>query len=439
MFYKRDAASRVAISDEVNLFETPYTKGGVNNAKWVEILPKSAQDAVPIIYNIEENQHWLDWGGNQFIKFEVQAIMQEIGAADRFLEITDHVSLIQMPGATIIREILAAFNGKQVHREHLYAFKTYIDYVLTYPPTAKNSHLALCGYYPEGEKGQNSKDADGFTNRRNLITDGKIVEFICPINIPQFNINKLLMNLMEIGLEIHPNSNEFMFIAPTLKPEQKLKLRIVRSTLMVKRLELTDALSKAITLKLKEPGQAAKYKVRNSEAKTLAVATGVKQVDHTVFTGIVPRKIILATFKRTDFDGDVKTSPFLAQHHFKKSIKFLVNGEEIPHVSYDLDYATGKCLRAYYDMMDACGFAFTPYSNGITLDMFKNGWNFYVFNLTRSLDDHSEFDVVVRGAVTLRMEFSKPLEEDIQILIIGEHDQLMKINDDRIVTTDLMS
>ena len=89
-------------------------------------------------------------------------------------------------------------------------------------------------------------------------------------------------------------------------------------------------------------------------------------------------------------------------------------------------------------MMMACGYAFSPHSNGITKEMYKSGWNFYVFNLTTNLEDDKCAELIREGNTTLFARFEQPVQAPGYVMVVyGEFDSLLTITNERDVATDL--
>jgi len=435
--YIRDESSRLTIGGEVQLFTPPETIMGFNRSLYQEFKPTNPLDSPPYNIDIPYNQNFYDFRQHILIT-AWRGTIQEAGQARRFIAVGDNVSLVNGFGAVWPKDLFVLLNQKETHKETNYSHKNYLDILLSYTPEAKKSHLAMIGWYDDGDT-QNA--GTGFESRRGLITDGKIAEFGCRINTPLFNTDKILVNNTELSLKIYPQSAQFLFIAPNVANDTILRLELMSMSLWVKRRDLSDSLAMNIQNRLKS-GQSVMYSLRNHEIKTIYAEQGRTFIDVNVVTGPRPRRCIVCTFDRADFDGVYTSSPFTAKHHDKRTLQFSSNGEQVPHISYDMSYADNneRFVRPYFDMMDACGFAFSPNTNGITMKMFKNGYNIYVVNLTRSLDDHKEFDVVVHGTTNLRIDFSQPIGAGgITVLVSMEYDQLLKINHDRVVTTDLMA
>jgi len=80
-------------------------------------------------------------------------------------------------------------------------------------------------------------------------------------------------------------------------------------------------------------------------------------------------------------------------------------------------------------MQEHLGFAYTNESNGINYQMFKSGWNLYVFNLTNSQEDSQGFELVKDGSTIVQIRFSSPVPAGgITLIAYAEADGLILID-----------
>ena len=103
-----------------------------------------------------------------------------------------------------------------------------------------------------------------------------------------------------------------------------------------------------------------------------------------------------------------------------------------------MDYANSNYVRAYHEMQDNIGYAFSNDSNGITYNMFGNGWNIYVFNLTNSLENDPGFQLIKEGTTSIHIKFANVVPAGgITMICYGEVDSLMLIDKNRALTSDV--
>ena len=97
--------------------------------------------------------------------------------------------------------------------------------------------------------------------------------------------------------------------------------------------------------------------------------------------------------------------------HFNlRDISVYCNGRQYPSSNYTLDYTKDLYARPYHDMQECVGVANSTESNGINYGMYKNGWCFYVFNLTPSMEQSNAFELVREGTTSVTLRFSAPVQ-----------------------------
>ena len=432
-----DVTSKRTSTHRLNFFHPKDTLVSHERYIWKPHNPLNPVGSPPWLYKLNASSSYPDTR-NMVMIIWMRVSKRLQGTAD-FVPITgtDTISLIQMPGNCAFTMIITS-QGREIYNgANLQAYKTYFDYVLSYPNEAKDTHLGLMGWKRDGPKqnNQNSTLHEGFTDRRDLITDGKIAEFVCKLDADILNIQDYFINNTELDINISPHSTNFMILAPTIT-NTEIKLEYLKATLMVPYHDLQPSLNLSINNKLNNGG-IVYYSIRKSDIKTIPWAAGLDEFQSTIFLNQIPRKVIVAMAKATDMNGDIETSPYNFGHFHTQRMRVEVNGQQFPNVEYDLDFNNNRFSRAYFDMMQNCGFAFTPATNGITMDMYKNGFAFFVFNLSTSIDDHPSFELIRFGTTTLNIKLRQPLAEPVNVIVYGIFDSLVQIDKNRSITTDL--
>lgn len=436
LFKKIDVQSPDSVSTGLDFFSFPCTNVSLSKSVYKEFLPLNPSKDPPLHFKLPAVSSFMDFK-HMYIKTEWQA-MKQAAADQRPVNIVaaDNVSVINCLGASFIRSMKVFMNGREIYNSNGYqAYKNIIDYELNYSKEAKESHLGMAGYYLDGEN-QNAMDGPGFEARKALFTNGKIAEFIAKIDADPFNIEKYFINNVEIEIEIHPHDTKFLLLAPNVPQGTNVTLELKHAKLYVMYHDLTDGLSLSLAKRIeREP---VKYDVRRSELKSIYLEPGRNEINANLFLDQIPRKIVIAMVDRDDFDGNRGTSPFNFKHNHLREIRIDWNGMSNPNVAYDLDFENYSFARPYFDMQQSCGYAFSPLSNGITMKMFRAGWTILVFNLTTNLEDEKCFELIRQGTTSLHARFSQAIPAGgVNMLIYAEFDQLMMIDKNRTVTTDL--
>jgi len=102
-------------------------------------------------------------------------------------------------------------------------------------------------------------------------------------------------------------------------------------------------------------------------------------------------------------------SPFNFTNFNLRDISVYCNGQIYPHTKYNCSNNSILSARPYHDMQEFVGMANTTDSNGISYAMYKNGWCLYVFNLTPSMEQSKDFELVREGTTSICLRFNSPV------------------------------
>ncbi|KAL3124306.1 hypothetical protein niasHT_008538 [Heterodera trifolii] len=343
----------------------------------------------------------------------------------------ENIAPIQMIGQTFIRNIKMSINGREVFNANaLMAYKTYFSHELSYSTTAKDSHLNAAGYYRD--TGATLETGSGFIQRRDLFAESKTAQFIAKIDTDLFNQPLYLINFCELDVEILPNDNDFVLIAPT---GGRYRFEIMGLKMYVKKVSLMDGLALDIARKLEI--KPARYAVRKTMMKSMFISQGRFEFTANLFMDQIPRRITMGLVSNADYSGTITRSPFNFQPFNVREIAIIANGRAYPQAPYDLDYPHGKYVRAFNDMNEAVGFANSSESNGITFPQFGKTRCIYVFNLTSSGDDQAAlFDLIKNGTTAVSIKFNRAVPVGgLMLVVMGECDSLGAVSTTTAITT----
>ena len=437
-FHKIDGESINSITNALDFFHVPPTNVSISSSKVFEILPSNPLTDTPYHFKIHSSSNYIDLS-KCYLLTEFRIRKENASGQLVNLTLDENVAPIQMIGKTFINNMRVSVNGREIFNSNsLYAYKTYLSHELSYSAGAKSSHLNSSGYYYE--PGTNQQLGSSFNSRKSLFTNSRTAQFVSKLDADIFNQPLYLINHCEVDIEILPNDNRFVLIAPPTPPAlaqaTNYHFEVVSCKLYVKKVELMDGLALDITRKLDT--KPARYAVRKTMMKQLFISHGRYEFNSNIFMDQIPRRIILGLVSNSDYVGTVERSPFNFQHFNVREISIIANGRCYPQAPYDLDYRNYKYARAFNDMNDALGFANSSESNGITYQQFGQSSCIYVFNLTNSGDEQgSSFDLIRNGTTAVNIKFSQAVPEGGAMLIVmGEADSLIMLDKNRTIASD---
>lgn len=218
--------------------------------------------------------------------------------------------------------------------------------------------------------------------------------------------------------------------------QKKYELVISAAKLYVKSLVLTDGLALSVASMLEKAP--ARYAVKKAELKSEFIPQGHMELNTTLFTENVPQRIIVGFVRSAAYTGNSRLSPFNFEHFKIREIHISANGVNYPNVSLDLSWTGTGYTRALHEMYEALGLVRTAESNGISMEKYKSGWAIFAFNLTNSQDTQPTFDLIKSGTTGIHVKFEDAVPENgIFMVVYGESQSLILLDNSRTVTTDL--
>ena len=441
MLYKKiDSTSASSITSALDLFSTPPTSTAVSNSSYREYLTLNPLTTKPFHFKIHPIVSYIDLS-KCYLQTEFR--IKEKAADGTLSNIDDQLSVgpIQYPGATFIKNLVIHVNGRELfNANQLYSYKAYLDAELSFPQHVKDSQLSVAGYHRDTTRPSDTGNGNtGFKARATMFKGSKTVQFITNIDADLFNQELYLMSNVEIDIEITPQTDDFMILqkaAAAGQTDRNYVLEITDCRLYVKTLELMDGLSLEMARKLDT--QPARYSMRKTMLKSFFITDGRQEYNTNIFTDEVPRRVIVGLLDHDAYMGNKKKSPFEFYHFNVRQIQIICSGRTYPQSYYNLDYGNALYARAYHDMQENLGFAFSNESNGISYKNFERGWNLYVFNLTNSMENEPGFELIKDGTTSINIKFAANTPTGgISMIVYGEVDSLLMIDRNRQITSDI--
>uniref|UniRef100_A0A183C7L3 Uncharacterized protein n=1 Tax=Globodera pallida TaxID=36090 RepID=A0A183C7L3_GLOPA len=424
MLYKKvDAASAEVANAGLDFFTTPPTNCAVANSSYREYLTLNPISSRPFHFKIHPITSYIDLS-KVFVatEFKIKKIAEDGVLIN--IDLADSVGLIQMPGATFIRNLKVHINQREVYDSNqLYSYKAYLDTELSYPIAAKDAYFGVAGYFRDTDL---SKPND---KRGKPLAESKGYQTISKLSADIFNQDLYMISNVEIDIELALQSDDFMLHQE--KDKEKFVLEIVDCRLIVKTVDLMDGLSLDVARKLDvEP---ARYGIRKSFMKSLFITGGRYDFSANLFTEEVPRRVIIGLVANQNYIGHKQKNPFYFNHHNVRAIELTASGRTYPQYPYNLDYKNNNYARAYHDAQEHLGMACTTESNGLSYSMFKTAFCLYVFQMTNSQEDSPGFELIKEGCTAVNIRFSEPVPpEGVTLIAYGEADGLILIDRNRL-------
>ena len=328
-----------------------------------------------------------------------------------------------------------------------YQYKAYMMNLLNYGVEAEYSHMATFGWYRDtkGEFDAADNGNQGFADRNALFRRDHSKAFDSYHNEPVTFIGKLITDLqisqpgippgIEITVDLKYTPHEFRLMSDKADPV-KYNLDIVSLNLLMPVATLTEEIYTSFHRLFAKNDVRLHYK--RSEVKVIHVAEGRMDggADHLFVNTLPPSKIVIGIVRTKAFRGDMHKNPFCfqrkwgvgADESYIEDMYLLFNGNR-------LDQMTSRATRddataVYYRFQYFLGMANTPRGNYVSYEDFLNGNYFTIYDLSTSSKADVDYIVpAVRiGNLSLQVQFSRPVPEDLTIIVFSEYPSLLQIS-----------
>ena len=462
---------------EVDLFSVPPTQQSLESGRWVDYAPLSSVENTDSAINflIAGTDEYLDL--SKTILTVTGTITKEGGAALGNAQAS--VAPVNNFLHSLFKQVDVYLNGKQVTPAMgTYAYRSYIETLLNYDVSAKQSQFSSAMYYkdtagqmdeggtlPLGKQTVNYKNAagtnasisvyspgsgnQGFATRSKFIHDGKQFVLSGPIFADVFMCDRLFLNMMDLKVVLNHSSNAFCLMDKNTSPGVKPVVKLSDVHLKIRKVRLDPALDQSIERMLKQTP--ALYPIRRVECKILTIPTGLPGTrQDNIFSGLIPNSFVFGLVDVDASNGVYGKNPYNFAHFGVTSVSLTANGQEIPFKQLTLQYPDDKdgkvndskdkkldFVEAYNTLFSGTGKIYSNAGLDITLDEYPGGFALYAFDLTPDMCNSTDyFNTVQRGSLSLALRFNT-LKQPVAMVCYGDFENVIRIDSERNVAYDI--
>lgn len=431
-----DSISIPSTKSELDFFIVPPTQVAMKRGFWDEINPMNpVTNEGPYEFRIPPDPNFMQLSKN-YIYMQLSILpRQENARHDGTIPPTPTISAINLIGKTFFKQVKLYLNGKLVHDSgDKYAYRAYLESELNYGSEAKNSHLQAALYMKDTAEKYDSEDNEGFKIRAEYFKDKNIVEVLAPLHIDLFMQDKLLLNFIELKLELNRNPDNFVLQSPNGANNPQLIVHQIK--FYVRKVEILDSIGLALEQTLLH--HTAKYPVRRVSVMNLHISSSSQSTPlNTLFTGQLPRRIIIGCVDADAYRGDIKKTPFNFKSYSISEVKVISGGQTYPSHPMKLNFKSNHYVRAFHQLFEALDLARDNKGNEVTRLGFKNGQCLFAFDLTPDEDDSGHWDLIREGTTSIEISFAEKIPDTgIEVIVYAEFDNLIMLDKNRNVMYD---
>lgn len=421
--------SSECIVHQLDVFEVEPTQTSVLNAQEIELKPST-----PLSQNSDILEFRVPSDAGYYLDTPATRIMltgQVTNADGSPIADDEKVSLTNNFTNTNFLQSDVLINGRRVSQTmKTYPWKAYIKVLCGHGDSSKKGILSALPWHQSDTN--DSPDYDLWPS------DKRSKDFVVcgPLFNDIFMIDKFLLSNVSLDIKLYRSDSAFCLNAETNK---EYKFKLIDASLFVRKVQVSDPVIEA-HYKVLNQNATAKYPMVRSEVKPFAISAGKQtcSIDSAYF-GELPNRAMIMMVDEDAYNGSIKKNPFNFKHNNIRNITITYNGRVIPSKSYNLDFSTGKTVKAFNDLYDNTGQTGTSEPTlDISRKQFENGYTIFAFNFTPDMSDGScgHSNLIQRGTMRIELDFRSKLPNPIVVLVYAEFDSLIEIDKDGVVSTD---
>ena len=486
MYAMRTYFSKRCDKSEVDLFRVPPTQQSLERGRWIDYAPLSS------VENPNSAITFLIAGTDEYIDLSktILTVTGKITKKDGTSKLDDNdqsnVAPVNNFLHTLFRQVDVYLNGKQVTPAMgTYAYRSYIETLLNYDVSAKQSQFSSALYYKDtagqmdetgalpatktlnyrtaqgtvGASGERDSSEtlyvpesgnQGFAKRHQFIKGGNRFVLSGPIFSDIFMTDRLLLNMMDLKVVLNRSSDAFSLFEKGNSPPIEPKVQLTDVVLKVRKVKVDQSVSDGVERMLKQTP--ALYPIRRVECKILTIPANLPNVrQDNIFSGIIPNSFVVGLVHVDASTGEYDKNPYNFQHFGVTSVSLTANGQEIPFKLLTLKYPEdddGKIDpakdteldfdEAYNTLFSGTGKIYSNAGLDITREDYPGGYALYAFDLTPDMCKSADyFNAVQRGSLTLALTFGTSHKHAIGMVCYGDFENIIRIDAERNAIYDI--
>lgn len=321
-----------------------------------------------------------------------------------------------------------------------YAYKQYIETILSYGPEAGSGHLVAGGFYMDeayqfekvdrmnAAKDNKGQVNNGFAMRRHIAAKSQNFKTIAPIHSDIFQTDKMFPPGFDFTIVISRNSDDFCLMRKG--SATKYKIKVLDMKIFIKHLALTENATSNYLGML--GAETVRIPFNKTELRQWIVSDGQSDFFmHNAIQGTIPKNV-LVFFAGADSTSNQETNPYNFQHLNVSEAYIRVNGNQIPSDPYKPEWVsyTGA-NREYRALCDNVGIMHGRNVNSVTLDLFKGGAFFLAFDLSPDQCNGYHNHMKKTGQIDLFLRFKTALAKSARVFMFINYEAELKISPSR--------
>lgn len=319
---------------------------------------------------------------------------------------------------SLFKTVQVIINNKTVSNHDNYAYKAYLELLSNYSKKAMQTSHYSAGTILD-DKGSMDTTNEGFLNRQDNTTDGKIWTLYGRISLDLSNQPKLLINNLDLRINFILASPDFFLMST----KRTASLKIQEATLYITHCTINPSVMLHHNQLLAKRN--IKYPFMKTVLKHITIPSGLESIMlENVFTGLLPTFLMIGLVENQSFSGNVTKNPFKFEKFNLKSLQLIKNNDAVPQEPLDFS----DKARPYTYFLNSIDAFNTHKSVVITPDMYENGFFFNAFNLSPLSQIEDCYNINLDGNLRMHLQFDGSLKKTITVLIYAMLPDVLEVD-----------
>ena len=315
-----------------------------------------------------------------------------------------------------------------------YAFRSLVENLINYTQPVTSTRLLSEGWTKDTANQCGITDPaganQGLTARAAWYANSRVVTLIGRPHLDLFHQEKLIPANIDLKLRFIPNTHAFLLKtaapADVQHPQVNYRIHIASARLFIRTKEISPNLILAQEKMLQSNNYSIPY--TRIVTKTLTIPTGTSQVEFdNVYQGKLPDLIVLGLISDANMTGGYQRAPFNFENFGVNYMCMQANGEQVPRLAYQQNFANIDYISSYYGVLEALGFDIGPTCWDLKPEEWANGYNLYAFKITPGPIGTVHTPTRV-GSIRLIIKFAAATGANINVLLLSQQSAEIQVD-----------
>ena len=317
-----------------------------------------------------------------------------------------------------------------------YPYRAYLENLFSFGSDVKQNQLKAGEFWYQDETTKfRDWESKAIKARMAAVAESKPFELMGRLHLDLAMQEKYLPNGIEIRLRLNRASPQFcLMVGEDDAYPSVVKIDVAKVS--VRTVQLLPAITNDLNQTIAQ--KQAKFPIRRVEVKTFTINAGLRsKIEDHLFQGQLPKRLFIGMVTNEEFNGSYASNPFKFSHFRLSKLDVTCDGHNIYGRPFEPNFNDDQYLRSYMSLYQALSSQNQVQNCNISLQDYKDGYCFWGFDLTPDQGaDQNRLHPLKTGNLRLELQFARPLDFTLNVIVYAEFDNLIEINGLREVTTD---